>query len=219
MSTSPTPRQTLFLWRLIAEGGGQFSKYMKPAFEKKDHTPLERAGLIESETRKDAQPGKRPARSLFVCLSEKGWEWVAGHMDAEISKSQAAGPVLQFVLTRLGEHLRSQRVSLADFVSQTTAMADRPQPWDDQEVAQLVRAACVKLGDGQRHVRVRLADLRAALGQIPRDRLDPVLLAMEREGAIILYPLDNPQEIRPLDEEAAITNSVGIKRHIVYLED
>ena len=48
--------------------------------------------------------------------------------------------------------------------------------------------------------------------------IDAALLAMERDGAAVLYPLDNPREVRPEDAEAAIRNSFGIPRHIVYLK-
>lgn len=67
------------------------------------------------------------------------------------------------------------------------------------------------------NVRVRLADLRAALPDIPRDRLDAALLAMATRGGVALYPLENPVEIQPRDREAVLRTPTGHERHLVYL--
>ena len=42
---------------------------------------------------------------------------------------------------------------------------------------------------------------------------------MERAESIVLYPLDDPQELYPEDERAALPNSAGDQRHIVYMEN
>lgn len=75
--------------------------------------------------------------------------------------------------------------------------------------------ACQKLGNGRENVRIRLAELRAELNS-PRAELDAALRAMERDGSLSLYPLDNPQEITAADREAAIVTFTGHKRHILY---
>ena len=73
------------------------------------------------------------------------------------------------------------------------------------------------MGDGVYGQRVRLADLRAHLADVPRPDLDSVLQELERSQAAALYPLDDPREIRPEDEEAALPNSSGADRHVLYL--
>ena len=65
----------------------------------------------------------------------------------------------------------------------------------------------------------KLADLRSKLEDIPTEDLNSVLLGMERSHAIVLYPLDNPQEMHPEDKRAALLNSAGDERHVVYMEN
>lgn len=219
MDYMPTGLQTLFLWRLLAAGGGEFLSDIKPALEAKDRRPLERAGFLDTEKRLRQRTGKRPVKASYVSLTEQGWEWAGDHLDADLSaRSTAAAPILRAMLTRLKAHLQYQRCSLAEFISHSVARASSAQN-DGQESAELVRAAYGKLSGHQSNRRVRLADLRAVLGHVPRARLDNVLLQMEREDRAVLYPLDNPQEIGPEDEQAALANSVGEARHVIYMED
>ena len=86
MSYQPSGLQTLFLWRLLANGGGAFLRDTKPKLDvKKDRKPLVAAGLIEIEKRKDPQPKKRAQKINYAFLTEQGWQWAAGHLDAEVS--------------------------------------------------------------------------------------------------------------------------------------
>ena len=119
MSYQPSGLQTLFLWRLLANGGGAFLRDTKPKLDvKKDRKPLVAAGLIEIEKRKDPQPKKRAQRINYAFLTEQGWQWAAEHLDAEVSdKSPAAGPILRDILAKLKTHLERQHISLADFIT------------------------------------------------------------------------------------------------------
>lgn len=218
MSYTPSPLETLFLWRLLASGDGEFLKYIKPDPGASQRRRLKEAGLIETESRRDARPGKRPARSTYISLSEKGWEWAANHLDAKVSeRSTAAGPILQEILARLKSHLQSQDYSLADFISGHCQSQSSHQGYGE-DLHERVRAAYFLVTGGRANVRARLADLREQLADVTRKELDESLLAMERQGIVILYPLDNPQEIHPQDEQAALANAVGTPRHIVYME-
>ncbi|KYF64287.1 hypothetical protein BE04_38845 [Sorangium cellulosum] len=51
---------------------------------------------------------------------------------------------------------------------------------------------------------VRLAQLRAQLGDAPADAVDAALRQMQRQGGAVLYPIDDPQRIRPEDDAAAL---------------
>jgi hypothetical protein len=78
--------------------------------------------------------------------------------------------------------------------------------------------ACFHLsGDQLYGVRIRLADLRSELSDIPRPELDRALQDLERSEEASLMPLDDPREIRPVDKEASLANSHGTHRHILYL--
>ncbi len=214
MNFTPSPLQTLFLWRLLASDGGDFWKRIKPPIEAKERKALEEAGLITVEKRKESErKGARPV--LVVSLTEQGWDWASNHLDADFSqKSPAAGPVLHSILGKLKVHLARTGTSLADFVCPPAMVRADGQT----DMAQRIRDGYYQASGGRWNVRVRLADLRGALADVARDELDTVLLAMEREGGLVLYPLDDPQEIRPDDEAAAVPNTLGIRRHIVYIE-
>ena len=215
MSFTPTPIQTLILWRLLASGGGEYRKRIKPALEAKDRKALEAAGLVQVENRKEPNAGKGAHAILYVSLSEQGWAWAAMNLDAEVStRLTAAGPILRDILRRLKVHLDRKGIALADFICCPPAR----EPETRGDLSQQIRDAYCRTSGGRWNVRVRLADLRGALPGVPREEFDGALLALETAGALVLYPLDDPQEIRPGDEAAALPNSLGIRRHILYIE-
>lgn len=214
MSLSPNPLQTLFLWRLLASEGGEFWKNTKPQVSTAERKELEAAGLIAIDKRKESdRKGARPI--MYVSLSEQGWNWAVEHLNAEISKkSNASGPILQDILAKLKIHLERTGSSLADFVCPPEGEVTS----EPEDIPSRIRRSYCSASGGRWNVRVRLAELRRALPEVPRAELDESLLAMERQGSVVLYPLDDPQEIEPEDEAAGLPNSLGIRRHIVYLE-
>ena len=56
MNCDPQPLQTLFLWRLLANGGGDFSKDIKPRLVKKSRNELVQAGLIAWRSKRTHEP-------------------------------------------------------------------------------------------------------------------------------------------------------------------
>ena len=222
MAMTPSPIQTLFLWRLLACGGGEFLKVAKPELKPaKVRKELKDAGLTEEKQEKQFPDRKGTRASTYVSLSEKGWNWAANNLDAKMSTSSpAAGPILHVFLTKLKFHLQRHNVGLADFITAPEEaereLAERELA--ERELAERVRAAYAELADGKADTRVRLADLRQAMADVDRTLLDTALLAMEREEAAVLYPFDNPVEMRPEDERAALPNSVGHPRHVIYIK-
>ncbi|HTN77230.1 MAG TPA: hypothetical protein VL096_18355, partial [Pirellulaceae bacterium] len=59
--------------------------------------------------------------------------------------------------------------------------------------------------------------IRSRLSDLPRQEIDLALTALERDEAAAIMPLDDPREILPADEQAALPNSLGNARHILYL--
>ena len=219
MVPDPTPYQTLFLWRLLSCGGSGFQNEMKPQLPAKERASLERAGLISTEPRRKSQAGHRNVRANFITLTDLGWQWAAEHLDAPIStRSTAAAPILQSIMGRLKSDLQRHERSLAEFISGTEPNLN-PKHVDNRPVPDRVRAAYRELTGGRFVSRVRLADLRTRLNDIPRDSLDRALLQMEREELLVCYPLDNLQELYPADEQAALLNSAGQQRHVIYMEN
>jgi hypothetical protein len=220
MDIQLSPLQTLILWRLLADGGEGFANDLKPKLSAKDRRVLESVGLVENSSRKKSDRKGARATSYLV-LTEQGWAWAADHLDAPVpTRSPASGPILHAIMSRLKRHLKQTGGSLADFI----LSSDEADPVEAVvELSQQVLSVYLKLSQGRPGVRVYLADLRRELSErnreLSREELDSELLNLERLGRLVLYPLDNPQEIRPEDSAAAIPNSAGDPRHIIYITD
>ena len=240
MDFTPNPIQTLLLWRLLADDGGGFQNELKPDLSKPQRDALVKSGLLEVVKRRKTEKARA---TNFLQLTDAGWEWCAANLDAAVSpRSSASGPILQSMMTKLKRHLESQSVSLADFIrppdarpidtseATDTATDSVAKPNIEADAAttparqngtacspERLQGVCSQLANGARGVRIYLADVRAALSDFSRDSVDSALRELERVRSIVLYPLDNPQEIRPEDAEAALANSAGFARHIAYL--
>ena len=234
MSYEPKPLQRLQLWWLAVHGGEGWQKDLKPGFKNSaDRKHLVEAGLIEVE--------KPKGNAIYLKLADKGWNYLGEHMAAELSKTRNATPILEQLLGHLRRHLDARELALGDFfrppaehpraveregpavaVAPPPAPEARPQPGadgriDPAELRRRIEAAYLRASGGERNVRVRLADLRDALADVPRDRLDEALLDMAVRGAAALYRLDNPLEIHGRDREAVLMTPAGDPRHIIYL--
>lgn len=222
MNANPTPLQTLILWRLLSTGGAAFLQEIKPELRPEDKKSLHAAGLIEVEQRKPGHPKAR--RQTFISLSEAGWAWAEEHLDAPIShRTPAAGPILQVLLTKVKWLMRRHQLSLSELISSgSTQPASNESTVEPRRepisLTQRVRESYSRLSGGRTNVRVRLKDLRSDLSDVPAAALDDVLLQMERNHAVSLYPLDHPLEVTDDDIKAALPNTVGGPRHVVYME-
>jgi len=205
MKLNPNPKQTfLILSMLFGETPEQREPALSKAGEAKDRKPLVEAGLLRVEKR---------GRSSHVVLQDDAWDFVLTHLGAELPKTPTAGRVLRAVLARVKATLENSDQSLADFVNggaSDNGLA--PTEVSDEQI----RAACLSLSSGETRKRVKLRDLRARLA-VSRDELDKKLLAMQQAGRLVLFKLDNPAEIDPEDEKAALSIA-GQPRHLVYLE-
>jgi hypothetical protein len=210
MNDQLSPREQLFLWRLAATGGGDWLKEIKPDI-KKDRQRLKDASLIEEEKRKPASGGR--SRPLYITLTDRGWAWLSDHFEAELPPRANAAETLRRLLARLKDYLDVKQLSLAEFLHPARAGgAGRPPDLGHQ-----VESAYYRLSGGRPNVRVRLANLRTALPDVPRDQLDAALLDMTTQGQAALYRLDNPLEIHDEDRRAMLRTPSGEERHIIYL--
>ena len=85
-----------------------------------------------------------------------------------------------------------------------------------------IEQAALDIGGGVNR-RVRLAELKKKLGHLDQKKLEDRLWDLELEGALTLYPLDDPHEIGPEDKQAAMhtpgydgTLGGSRPRHILY---
>lgn len=213
MIFKPSPKQVLALWNLLFTGEEPAISKIQPGLNPKERRQLQEAGLIEIEKR---------GRAGHIILTEKAWAWAASHLEADISSSKFAGIALRGLLGRLQRHLDQKTFTLAELLAieeepVLPAHADlEPEP---DSLAERIQAAYLRASGGGSNVRVRLKDLRRYLPGVPKPRLDAELVRLQREAVwgLVLWSLDDPLDIGPEDETAAVEIG-GVKRHIVYME-
>jgi hypothetical protein len=126
-----------------------------------------------------------------------------------------------------GEHEVTRAPAASRFTDEVPISTPATQSTDETDsqaadrgaLDQRILSAYESVTGGEYAVRVYLAALRTKLNGTPAEQLNEELLRMELAGRVTLYPLDNPQEIRPEDRQAALNNSVGEPRHILYTNE
>ena len=211
MNFQASPKQALVIWNLlITEDEPAISK-VKPELKPNERKPLIDAGLIELVKR---------GRSTHIILTDKAWDWAVEHFEVELSKSNLASPMLQELLKKIGAYLQHNKISLGEFL-RCQDIPNEPSenvPTVPLDLEARIRQAYLQASGGEYVVRVRLAQLRQLLPNVPREILDKTLIQMGLAGTITLMHLDDPQEIRPADEQAVL-NIGGHKNHIVYMKE
>ena len=199
MNFQPDPMQTLFLWSLLFkhEGAGLY-KDIKPKLTKNKRDQLMDAGLLERE-----------GKPMLLTLTDAGWAWAAKNMSCDLSgKSQASGPVLQALLTRLGPFLASREITLAELFLEQVGEGDIPAH---------IRNYWLQVTGGRRDIKVRIGELRNAITDIDQNLLTSTLIKMHKTGELVLSPLEDPRDVTKSDKEAAITIA-GEANHIFFME-
>jgi len=207
--------ERLLLWRL-ALAGGAWLKDLKPTPDTKHRSALKAAGLLTEEKRKPPQGG--PA-ATFLELTDAGWNWLGTHATEPMTLNPRAttAPTLEALVLKLGAYLEVKHELLADFLEPRQAARASTDVPALASVAGRVASAYRKLADGRQGVRIRLADLRDELSDVPRDDLDRAIMNLATDGTAVLYQLDNPLEMEPRDHTAALRTPAGDVRHILYM--
>jgi hypothetical protein len=78
-----------------------------------------------------------------------------------------------------------------------------------------VMAAALAIGNGTR-VRVRIADLRERVAEFAHEAVTAALLDLQRDGKIVLYPINDPIDRTEADYDGAIRIGDS-ERHILYV--
>jgi hypothetical protein len=205
MNEAITPKHVLLIWNLLFSGTEPKLSEAKPGFNKKTLEPLTRAGLIVLERR---------GRSTHLVLTERAWHWSAEHLDAPFTQSINAAPALAALLPRLKAYLEQTGTPLASLLA---GMDSGASPSPPEVIDDAIRRAYLTLSGGRWETRVRLTHLREQLGDHARTAQDDALLRMQREGRLVLYPLDDPQDTFDADRAAALY--LGSEpRHLVYMK-
>ena len=213
MNFTPSPRQILLLWNLMFTGREPMISRLEPPLNPAQRRELEKAGLIELEQR---------GRARHVVLTDKAWVWAAEHLDAEIMASKFAVGALAGLLKMLDRHLKRHRIALGAFAAEGEIDGIEPEPESGtagETLEERIRSAYLNVSGGGFNVRIRLAQLKSNLADVPADSLAEALIRMQKTGrhGLVLWPLDDPRDIFPEDEAAAV-NVAGVRRHIVYME-
>ena len=221
------PPQVLLLWKMIFSDYAPTFSDMKPDIGKSGRIQLKDAGLIDYVVKK--KPNGRKAN--HVILTDYALDWAVQNLDAKISdNSSQSGPVLQSVLAKLDIYLRDQNIPLNEILNPTgkgnnfTELSDSSivshtvKTATSLDIANKIRNAYFKVTGGQTQIRVKLIKIRQLLTEIPRKAIDESLHASKIEEKILLFPLENPQEISKEDESAALFDS-GRINHIIIIED
>jgi hypothetical protein len=220
MSYEPKPIEQLMLWWLAISSGTGWQKDCKPQIKKSDRERLMKAGFIDVD---------RVKQAYRLTLTDAGWNHLAEHTTASITSGGRPNlvPVLSGFLAQLDRYLSANNLSLADFFRPqpqpipATDSSVEPQrngaPATPTDLPQRILDAYHRLSGGRGNVRVRLADLRDALADVPRPALDDALLQLATRGQAALYRLDNPLEISSRDREAVLMTPAGDPRHLIYL--
>ncbi len=228
MNLTLTPKQALIIWNLIITREEPIKSKIKPV----DRNPLKDAGLI------DLDPPQ--ARSQRIILTDKAWDWASENFELPLRTHPTQQErTLRALLTQLGAYLNAHELSLAEFIptkSSATEGAKEKSSTDqtsndiptnkvspdietdlETDIETRIRNTYLQMTDGEFSARVLLSKLRQHLTDFPREVVDKTLIAMQLARKLVLMSLNDPQEIQPADEQAAISVG-GEKRHIVYLK-
>ncbi len=216
----PTPIETLSLWGLAAKGGSDWLDCLRPALRARKN--LLALGLI-IEKKESRTAGKRSVKATKISLADPGWQWLEQHAgEAIAARSPAGTEVLGNLLKVLSHYLQARELPLKELwqappakpgPTNTESLSATPAltgPELRHEMLQSVRRLADSSG------RVRLADLRAALRATLPAEFYSALLSLQKHGKLVLYPLDNPEEITPADRQAAL-DIAGYAVHVAYL--
>jgi hypothetical protein len=223
MNEHLTTAEQRLLWALVASAGEGFNDDLGAT--KKSRESLKRKRLIEVEKQK-RQSRKKKVPAMYLRLTDAGWAWCNRDMAWQKPRGRAER-FLNALLQRLKILFERQSAvgSLADFIVQsapatnpspTPPTGNAPTPAPDTNLGARIRAACLELGGGREAVRIRLAELRQRFASVPADELTEVVRELSRRRELTLYPLDDPRQITPDDEAAAIHSSTGVPQHILY---
>ncbi|MGQ9872343.1 hypothetical protein [Leptodesmis sp.] len=207
MSFQPTPKQALVMWSLLITGDEPAISNVKPKLKPAERKPLIDFGLIELVKR---------GRSTHIVLTDKAWGWAADHFEVELSKSSCAALILQELLKKLGNYLNHHKIPPVEFLVHENTTIEHSESGAAvlSDLEAKICEAYLKASGGKYNVRVRLSQLR----QLLRAEVDKVLIQMDLARKITLMHLDDPQEIRPEDEQYAV-NIGGQKNHIIYMRE
>ncbi|MFG6101592.1 hypothetical protein U2F10_05025 [Leptothoe sp. EHU-05/26/07-4] len=217
MSEQLSYKHELVLLNLLLTGDTPMVSKVKPKMTKATCQPLIEKGLIKLE--------KRGGASHLV-LEEKAWYWMSERFQSEDFKIEispratTAIPIFQTFLMRLGQYMRSNDVPLVDFLAPTVSSSDTPteSQMANTSLEEKIREAYINITQNSSDFRARLYKIHQYLEDIPPQVINDTLRSMQQAGEVSLRSMEDPQEIGPEDEQAAIDLGGDNKRYFVYVK-
>jgi hypothetical protein len=224
MTAEPSPKQALFLWKMITARTLEEREPVKSKATPRLAPRTELQTLIDQGYLSTDKRG----RAQHLILTDKAWAWAERNHDVTLmrSNSKVGAVALEGLLRRLLPFLAEREIPLASLftsslISEQEHDVSTPASSDVEStpapLTARIERACLELADGQRKRRVRLSALRDALGDVRKNELDEALLALQEAGRAVLYRDDNSAGLTAADHDAALFVG-GAPRHIIYLE-
>lgn len=116
--------------------------------------------------------------------------------------------------------MRTNDVPLADFLAPSTFSSDTPtkNQTTNSSLEEKIRSAYASITGNSSDFRARLAKIHQYLEGISPQTINDTLRFMQQAGEVSLRSMEDPQEIGPEDEKAAIDLGDGDKRYFVYIK-
>jgi hypothetical protein len=226
-----TGMQVLAVWELIITGDGKNATQRKIKLNHSDVEALRISGLVSV---KGARPrASDPFYASKMYVEDKGWVWANEQGFAvRFSPTKSAIPLLEALLAKVGKYLELRGLALYDLLHPRPSAPDETLPAPVEEpmapapapsttaalsLEERIRDAYLRVTGGGFNRYVKLAALRAELPGEPASDVDAALLQMQQRGDTFLSPIDDPQDIGPEDERAAI-RVASLRKDLVSIE-
>jgi len=155
---------------------------------------------------------RKVGRTYAHELADAGWDWCATHVsEGPQGRAGSTEGALYAVLGGLARYLEYSEQSLSDVFQQR----DPEAPEKPGDIAELIRVAYLRLASEPGRF-VKLRELRAELGDVPRSELDSLLEGMYRAQQVNLVPQSNQQALTRADRESALRIG-GEAKHMISI--
>jgi hypothetical protein len=215
-----TARAVLAMWELIITGDGKIASQRSVRLEQPDVRSLVKAGLVTIENGPQAT---RPTWMSKLHVTDKGWAWANQQgLAVQVPSVQATALVFQALLAKIGAYLQINQLGLHQVLaprppeSPVEPTSPEPAAAAPTTLEARIRAAYLLATGGVMNQHIKLAHLRAALDGEPAEAVNEELRRMQQRGSTLLYPIDDPQRLRPEDEAAAM-RVAGERRDLVCI--
>ena len=210
MNDTPGPDMKVLLFYAVLSDSEIFSP---SKLKVKTRNPEIKSYLEKTRLLNCRQRGK----ALYLSANDATWRWVEGHFEDELPrKIEPAFRLMNALRGKLARYLAVSDLRLSDVFAPEPDSVPIPEGVPAQTPTDQVRQAYLDLSHGQFDVRVRLRDLRPKLEALNRAQQDETLLEIQRDGWLVLYSNDDPQD-RDSDDEAAAIILGDRHRDLVYL--